>query len=126
MISVLNKRFSRNDKAVSLNYSALPQNLFVFSFFVALQPKPDLGRLIVDVSRSRTIWNTYTTVSRTPLKSDRPVADATTQYITHARYEHPCLQQHSNPRSQQTSGRRLRGHRYRPVVDDSHLETKLK
>ena len=72
--------------------------LLLFSFTVVRQQNPDLGRVIVKVSRSETIRNTHTRMidscERVISSSERPLP---TQHTTN---KHPCSQGLSNPQSQ--------------------------
>jgi hypothetical protein len=72
-------------------------------FAAALQPNWGLGRLFVEVYRSRTI-NTltqYDSTERVISSSQRPLPN---QNTTNTTYEHLYPQKDLNPRSQQSSG----------------------
>jgi len=72
-------------------------------YSVALQPKLDLGRLVLRSVVSTQLathvkWDSY---KRVISSSRRPLP---TQHTTNTREKHPCSQQDSNPRSYQLEG----------------------
>ena len=67
---------------------------------VALQPTSGLDRLTVQVCTAHTHTHTHTHTVRLIWPSDHLVAEA----ATCPKYEFPCPQRDSNPRSQQSSG----------------------
>jgi len=66
--------------------------------FVAQQPKSDVGRLIVEVSRSHT--PSMNSSERVISPSQMQLA---TKHSTNTRNQLPCLQWYSNPKFQQSS-----------------------
>jgi len=90
---------------------------------VTQKPKSGPSRFFVEVSRSHRVRHIYS--ARILWKSDQLVAETTT-YTTHNKHggKHPCVQQHSKPRFQQSRGRWPTPNTARPPVSAQRSVTR--
>jgi hypothetical protein len=101
----LGHSLSHNNSTKQKNQYLSPV-LMYFVFSVAQHSKSTLGRRIGEVYRKYAVRDTHTREDASESVTSSSQRPLPSQNKTNTRDEHPCRQQDSNPRSQQSSGSR--------------------